>query len=214
MTRPDGAGIRSAIAAATTRRLSDLVWCETTGSSTVRRPCSGPAGRAAVREAGNVGDAGPVSTTVRPACKIHLPDGSHVASKRPRSQPSSRSRSGQVVPARRQPSPGLAASGPTASWTTPGASPQRQRIETASRALLVRLHDLPRWVLFLAFTGLAIGGALLPAWAGAACLVALGGFLGWLLYLAWPTLGRSTRLLRLVVLGAVIAAAIARVAIG
>lgn len=142
-------------------------------------------------------------------------DRSDVASsKRPRAKP------GRSTSAPRPVSPGRAGtrarptSGRAVSWTTPGASPRRQRIETASRDLLVRLHDLPRWVLFLAFTGLAIGGALLPAWAGAACLAVLGVFLGWLLYLAWPTLERPKRLLRLLVLGVIIGAAIARVATG
>lgn len=135
------------------------------------------------------------------------PDRSPVASsKRPRQRPP------QSYPGKHPEN--RAASGRTVSWTTPGASPQRQRIETASRDLLVRLHDLPRWILFLAFTGLAVGGALLPAWAGAACLAILGVFLGWILYLAWPTLERSRRLLRLLVLGVIIGAAITRVVSG
>lgn len=74
----------------------------------------------------------------------------------------------------------------------------------------MRIHDLPRWILFLAFIGLAMGGALLPSWFGAACLLLLGAFLGWLTYLAWPSLDRSKRLTRLLVLGVVVGAALVR----
>lgn len=100
------------------------------------------------------------------------------------------------------------------SWTTPGAGPVRARIETSSRTLLVRLHRLPRWVLFILVTALAIGGGLLPGWAGAACLLVIAALVGWLVYLAWPGLARGRRAVRTLVVVAVIGAAVVRLVAG
>lgn len=100
------------------------------------------------------------------------------------------------------------------SWTTPGAGPVRARIETSSRTLLVHLHDLPRWVLFVLVTALAVGGALLPGWAGAACLVVIATLVGWLVYLAWPGLTPGRRAVRALVVTAVVGAAVVRVVTG
>lgn len=107
-------------------------------------------------------------------------------------------------------SPDAQPPGRKVTWTTTGAGPIRQQIETRSRSLLVRLHDLPRWVLFVAFSGLAVGGAFLPASPGVACLLVLAVFLGWLLYLSWPSLDAPKRLLRLVVVAALLMAAVVR----
>lgn len=98
-----------------------------------------------------------------------------------------------------------------ATWTTPGAGPVRTRVESASRNLLVRLHDLPRWVLFVMVTALAVGGALLPGWAGAACLLLIAALVGWLVYLAWPGLAPGRRGIRVFVVAVVVAAAFAKV---
>jgi len=100
------------------------------------------------------------------------------------------------------------------SWTTPRASPTRAQIETASRSLLVRLHDLPRWVIFVGVVVLAVGGAVLRSWPAATCLVVIGALIGWLLYLAWPSLDPVKRAVRLAAVTAVLAAAVAKVIIG
>ncbi len=81
---------------------------------------------------------------------------------------------------------------------------------TRSYAVLKRLHAMPRWTIPLAtivlvFVGI-YGGVLL----GGLCLLALAGFLGWLAYLAWPQLKQRERLLRALVLGLLVGAAVTR----
>lgn len=100
------------------------------------------------------------------------------------------------------------------SWTTPDAGPVRARVETASRTLLVRLHDLPRWVLFVVVTALAVVGAVLPGWAGGACLLVIATLVGWLVYLAWPGLTPGRRAMRVLVVAAVLGAVVVRVVSG
>lgn len=104
--------------------------------------------------------------------------------------------------------------GGTTSWTTSGAGPLRTKIEAASRAPLVRMHAAPRWLLFLAFLGLAVGAALAPGKWGAVCAVLLATFLSWLLFLAWGKLTPATRALRLLVVGILLGAAIVKIALG
>lgn len=98
-------------------------------------------------------------------------------------------------------------------WTTPGAGPLRTKIETASRTPLLRMHAAPRWLLFLAFLGLAIGAALAPSYWGALCALVLAVFLGWLGFLAWPRLTPGARTVRVLVVAVLIGAAVARVVV-
>jgi uncharacterized membrane protein YeaQ/YmgE (transglycosylase-associated protein family) len=55
-----------------------------------------------------------------------------------------------------------------------------------------------------------VAGLLAPPPIGVACLVILASFLGWLASLAWPKLDQVGRLLRALVVGMLIGAAIAR----
>jgi hypothetical protein len=55
-------------------------------------------------------------------------------------------------------------------------------------------------VLGLLLAGLAVHGAI-----GILALLVLAALLGWLLYLSWPVLDRPRRLLRVAVLGAIVA---------
>jgi hypothetical protein len=86
----------------------------------------------------------------------------------------------------------------------------RARGGARSYAALKRLHAMPRWTVPLAtvvlvFVGLAAGRII-----GGLCLLAVGAFLGWLAYLAWPELSRGGRTARTLVLGLVTGAALAR----
>ena len=78
------------------------------------------------------------------------------------------------------------------------------------RALLVRLSRLPPLlapgiVLLLTFAGLAA-----PAWVGAPCLVVVAAFLSWLGALSWPILDPRGRTLRVLTVGLLLGAAVAR----
>jgi hypothetical protein len=88
------------------------------------------------------------------------------------------------------------------------SQPFRRRVEQRSSTVLSRLSRFPTWLplvitLVLTVAGLAVRGPL-----GAASLLILAALLGWLCYLGWPTLSNNARLVRLLVLAIVLAAAI------
>lgn len=91
---------------------------------------------------------------------------------------------------------------------TPGATGLRREVERRSAASLVYLHQLPRWVLPLVLVAVLITGFAVPGWGGAAAFAVLAALLGWFSYLSWPSLTGTTRLLRAVVITAVLVAAI------
>jgi hypothetical protein len=70
---------------------------------------------------------------------------------------------------------------------------------------------VPRWLVVIAlalalFFGLIQSGSL--SWLGGLLLLLVALFLGWLLALAWPVLGGGSKLLRVVVVTAVVGIAI------
>jgi hypothetical protein len=79
---------------------------------------------------------------------------------------------------------------------TPGATGLRQKIEQRSAAPLVFLFQLPRWIAPVALVVLLLVGFAVPSfWGGLAVLPVLG-FVGWLAYMSWPSLGVGGRILR------------------
>ncbi len=65
--------------------------------------------------------------------------------------------------------------------------------------VLTRLSRLPKAVPFLLMLGLLVAGILVPGWGWV--LMAVGAFvLAWILFLTWPVLSSSERLMRLAVL--------------
>jgi hypothetical protein len=93
---------------------------------------------------------------------------------------------------------------------TPDASPTRQALEHRSATSLLWLHQLPRWLLPVLAAGLLVAGIALGGLGGAAALGGLAVALGWLAALSWPRLPAQGRLLRVVVIGAVLAVAVVR----
>ena len=88
-----------------------------------------------------------------------------------------------------------------------GASDGRTSLERASLPLLSRLASIPRWLVVvlmavLLFLGLVLTGGL--AWLGTIFLLIVAAFLGWLLALAWPVLPMGSRIMRVVVVGALV----------
>jgi len=71
----------------------------------------------------------------------------------------------------------------------------RERIEQASLPALTFLSSLPRWVPFLAVLALMLAGIFVPVWGWVLLLVVVA-FLLWTLYLAWPGLDGTNRLMR------------------
>jgi hypothetical protein len=82
---------------------------------------------------------------------------------------------------------------------------RRERIVIASTPVLVRLGRVPGWLLAVAVgTCVAVALVVGSRWSALALTPVLA-LLGWLSYLAWPGLSAGARLLRLVVLGALLA---------
>ena len=94
---------------------------------------------------------------------------------------------------------------------TPPAHNPRGNLERASIPILSRLLAMPRWLLVVLIAsclllGLALTGPLAPL--GAIFLLIVATFLGWLLLLAWPVLNPGRRMIRLVVVLAVLGLAV------
>lgn len=87
---------------------------------------------------------------------------------------------------------------------------RRTRVNRRSYALLRRLHAMPRWTVPVATVLLVFAGLYASPVLGGLCLLVVAVFLTWLAYLAWPQLGRSARLVRLLVLGMLTGVAVAR----
>jgi hypothetical protein len=86
----------------------------------------------------------------------------------------------------------------------------RRNIERASLPLITRLGSLPRAVPFLLLVVLLIAGVLIQGPAGFV-LIGLGAlFVGWILYLSWPRLTGSERIMRSAVVLLAVAMAVTR----
>lgn len=93
---------------------------------------------------------------------------------------------------------------------TPGATGLRRQVERRSAAPIVFLHQLPGWIVPLAFVAVLIIGFVVTGWVGAIALLFLAAFLGWFSYLSWPSIQLGGRLLRGLALTAVVVLAIAQ----
>ena len=93
---------------------------------------------------------------------------------------------------------------------TPEASPARQALEHRSATYLLWLHQLPRWLLPVLAAGLLVAGFAIHGVGGAIALGGLSVVLGWLGAISWPRLSAQARLLRVIVVGGVLAIAVFR----
>ena len=93
---------------------------------------------------------------------------------------------------------------------TPDASPARASVEQRSATTLLWLHQLPAWVPPVLAVALLVAGLAMHGWAGGIALVGLAVVLAWLAALSWPRLSGSGRLLRIVVVGLVVAVGVVR----
>ena len=89
-------------------------------------------------------------------------------------------------------------------------SSQRDRFERRSSPWLVRVAALPRWTVLVAVIVLVVIGLLGHGWWAALALVLLALFLAWLAALRWPSLDPAGRVLRVLVVLIVLAAAVWR----
>jgi hypothetical protein len=93
---------------------------------------------------------------------------------------------------------------------TPGSSPAREALEHRSATWLLWLHQLPAWLLPVLTAGLLVVGVAVGGLGGAVALCGLAVVLGWFAAVSWPRLSAQGRLLRIVVVCAVLALAVFR----
>lgn len=86
----------------------------------------------------------------------------------------------------------------------------RGTVERASAPALVWLSARPKLVLPVLSVVLLVAGLTAPTVVGVPVLLLLAAVIGWLSYLSWPAVDTAPRVLRLVVVGMVLAAAAGR----
>jgi len=84
----------------------------------------------------------------------------------------------------------------------------RMRIDHASLPLMTKLSELPRLVPFVLLLTLLVAGVVISGPVGFVLMAVAAAFVGWVLYLSWPRLTGSERIMRLAVLTLAIAMAI------
>jgi len=84
----------------------------------------------------------------------------------------------------------------------------RSRIDHASLPLITKLSSLPRLVPFLLLLALLVGGMLIGGPVGFLLMSLAAVFVAWVLYLSWPRLNGSERIMRLAVLLLAVAMAV------
>jgi hypothetical protein len=113
---------------------------------------------------------------------------------------------GVPAPGTRTPRP---AAGPPAAVRERSA--RRVRFEERSAPLLAAFARAPKWAVVVGMALLLFAGLVMPAplgWLGAILLVIVASFLGWLLALSWPILGFAARVLRVIVVAALLGIAV------
>lgn len=84
----------------------------------------------------------------------------------------------------------------------------RPSIERASLPLITRLSQLPRAVPFLLMLALLVAGVVIAGPVGFILMAVAATFVAWILYLSWPRLSGTERIMRVAVLLLAIALAV------
>jgi hypothetical protein len=84
----------------------------------------------------------------------------------------------------------------------------RTRLERASAPALVALTRVPRWLVAVLMAVLLVAGLAVEGPVGAALLLVLAAFLGWLLAVSWPVLAGVSKVVRVLVVAAVVTVAV------
>ena len=84
----------------------------------------------------------------------------------------------------------------------------RPSIERASLPLITKISSLPKALPFLLMLALLVAGVLIGGPAGFVLMGLAAVFVGWVLYLSWPRLTGSERIMRLAVLLLAVAMAV------
>jgi hypothetical protein len=79
-------------------------------------------------------------------------------------------------------------------------NPLRRSVERASLPLITRLNHLPKAVPFLLLLALLVSGVFISGQVGFVLMILGAAFVGWVLFLSWPRLSGSERIMRFAVL--------------
>ena len=79
-------------------------------------------------------------------------------------------------------------------------NPLRRSVERASLPLITRLNHLPKAVPFLLLLALLVAGVFISGQVGFVLMFLGAAFVGWVLFLSWPRLSGSERIMRFAVL--------------
>jgi len=77
-------------------------------------------------------------------------------------------------------------------------------VERVSARPLFFLVHLPKWVPMVVALGLLITGFIVPGLLGAAALVLVAIFLGWLAYMSWPRINIAGRVARVIAMACMV----------
>mgnify|MGYP006276779523 CR=1 FL=1 len=103
-----------------------------------------------------------------------------------------------------KPTPGVRGPGGPSNEPTPKAS-RRSELERRSFPMLAFFTRVPKWLLIVTMAGLLFAGFVFPvAWVGGILLLLVVAFLVWLVLLSWPVLNTSSKLLRVIVIVALL----------
>lgn len=81
----------------------------------------------------------------------------------------------------------------------------RSELERRSFPLVAFFTRVPKWLLIVTMAGLLFAGFVIPIpWIGALLLLLVVAFLVWLVALSWPVLNTSSKLLRVIVIVALL----------
>ena len=86
----------------------------------------------------------------------------------------------------------------------------RESVERASLPLITKLTGLPKMVPFLLLLALLVAGVVIHGPAGFIFIGLAALFVGWVLYLSWPRLTGSEKIMRSAVLLLAVAMAVTR----
>jgi hypothetical protein len=86
----------------------------------------------------------------------------------------------------------------------------RGQVERRSAAVLLWLSARPKFLVPGIMALLLIGGLAPPAGIGTPMLVLLLAFVGWLTYLSWPVIEGRARLIRVALMGLIVAAVVGK----
>ena len=114
-----------------------------------------------------------------------------------------KSRSRRKPPPSRRPRP----AGPREPLVRAPAPGARGEVERMSAPVLLWLSSRPKLVVPVLSAVLLLGGLVAPPGLGLPLLLLLAALVGWLTYLSWPVIETRARLVRVAVLGLVLAAA-------